>query len=87
MCPTCDAARRLEVQWSRKGYRGHGKSVHFSWGLHRRSVLCWWSKVDLIVKVVLKLLSSTKIKIEERLDATSIYQMWPPLSAVQGLPP
>lgn len=87
MRPTCHAARWLEVQWSRKGYGGHCKGVHFSWGLHRRCVLCWWSEVDLIVKVVLKLLSSTKIKIEEQLDATAIYQTWSPPSAVQGLPP
>lgn len=84
MSSTCDAARRLEVRWSRKGYGGHIKRVHFSWGLHRRCVLCWRSEVDLIVKVVLKLLSSTKIKTDERLDATSLYQTWPPSECCAG---
>lgn len=60
MRPTCDAARRLEVRWSREGYRGHGKGVHLSWGLHRGCVLCWWSEVNLILKVVLKLLHPIK---------------------------
>lgn len=87
MSPTCDAARWMELQWSRKGYGGHGKGVHFSWGLHRRRVLRWRGEVDLIVKVVLELLSSTTIQTEEQLDATSIYRMRPPLGAVQGLPP
>lgn len=60
MCLTCDACRRLEVWGSRKGHGGHSEGVHLSWRLHRRCVLCWWGEVDLIVKVVLKLLHGQK---------------------------
>lgn len=71
MCPTCDAARRLEVWWSREGYGGHGKGVHLSWGLHRRCVFCWWSEVDLILKVVLKFLHPIKT---EQLGASPMHR-------------
>ncbi len=57
---TCDAGRRLEVWGSRQGHRGHSEGVNLGWGLHRRRVLCRRSEVDLIIKVVLKLLHQRK---------------------------
>lgn len=57
MSLTCHAGRRLEVWGSRQSHRGHSEGVHLSWGLHRGSVLCRWSKVDLIIEVVFKLLN------------------------------
>lgn len=63
MCLTCDADRRLEVGGPRQGHGGHSEGVHLSWGLHRRSVLCRGSEVDLILKVVLKLLNQQKTRV------------------------
>lgn len=60
MCLTCDACRRLEVWGSREGHRGHSEGVHLGWRLHRRCVLSWRGEVDLIVKVVFKLLGEQK---------------------------
>lgn len=56
VCPTCDTSRRLKVWGARQGHRGHSEGVHLSWRLHRRRVLRRWGEVNLIVKVVLKLL-------------------------------
>lgn len=56
MYQTCDAGRRLEVWRARQGHRRHSKGIDLSWGLHRRGVLCWRSEVDLIIKVIFKLL-------------------------------
>lgn len=54
---TCNAGWGLEVWGSRQGHGGHCKGVNLSWGLHGRRVLCWRGEVNLIIKVVLKLLS------------------------------
>lgn len=69
MCLTCDADRRLEVWRSRQSHGGHGEGVHLCWGLHRRCVLCRWSEVDLIVKVVFKLLHQQKSRVDKNTPA------------------
>ncbi len=56
VCQTCDADSRLEVWGSWQGYGGNSEGIHLSWGLHRGRVLRRWSEVNLIIKVVLKLL-------------------------------
>lgn len=44
---------------SRHGHLRYSQCVHFSWRLHGRGVFCWRGEVDLILKVVFKLLNKT----------------------------
>lgn len=64
MCLTCEASRWLEVWGSRQGHRRNSEGVHLSWRLHRGRVFCRRGEVDLIVKMVLKLLHQRKTNTE-----------------------
>lgn len=48
---------QLEVWRSRHGHLWHSQRVHLSWRLHGRGVFCWRGEVNLILKVVFKLLN------------------------------